>query len=146
MATPPKSIQENLEAWGTSSLAPTGLATLIAPLHLRPIQPFPLVFVPVLLFSSYANLQGFKIDSAGFTAAASGTYALLALRRKNNNNNLRFGGSSRFMGKYFSIRGIVRGSAVAVAAANTVAAGWVYATGDREKEKRLRRENPRWVE
>jgi hypothetical protein len=96
-----------------------------------------LLFVPILLFSSYANLQGFKIDSAGLTAAASGTYALLALRRKN-------GGG--FRNKFLSVRGVVRGSAIVIAAVNTVAAGWVYATGNREKEKRHRSENPRWVE
>jgi hypothetical protein len=118
-------------------MAPTGLATLIAPLHLRPAQPLPLLFVPVLLFSSYANLQGFKVDSAGVTMAASGAYALLALRRK------PVGG---FRSKFFSVRGVVRGSAVALGFTNAVAAGWVYATGDRKKEKRNRRENPRWVE
>ncbi|KAI8634334.1 hypothetical protein F5Y19DRAFT_470520 [Xylariaceae sp. FL1651] len=139
MATPepPKSVKAQLEAWGNSSLAPTGLATLIAALHLRPAQPLPLLFVPVLLFSSYANLQGFKIDSAGVTMAASGTYALLAMRRK------PVGG---FRSKFLSVRGAVRGSAIALGIVNAAAAGWVYATGDREKEKSFRKENPRWVE
>ncbi|KAI1185880.1 hypothetical protein F5B17DRAFT_406177 [Nemania serpens] len=132
---PPKSVRLRLEAWGNSSLAPTGLATLITPLHMRPAQPLPLLFVPVLLFSSYANLQGFKIDSAGVTMAASGTYALLALRRR-----------QQFRSKFFSVRGVVRGSAIALGLANAVAAGWVYATGDREKEKLERRDNPRWAE
>ncbi|KAI0102455.1 hypothetical protein GGR51DRAFT_527436 [Nemania sp. FL0031] len=134
---PPKSVKSQLEAWGNSSLAPTGLATLITPLHLRPAQPLPLLFVPVLLFSSYANLQGFKIDSAGVTMAASGTYALLALRRKNT------GG---FRSKFLSVRGAVRGSAIGLGVMNAVAAGWVYATGDREKEKQYRQDNPRWTE
>ncbi|KAI0436902.1 hypothetical protein F4803DRAFT_540610 [Xylaria telfairii] len=138
MATsePPQSVKAQLEAWGNSSLAPAGLATLVAPLHLRPAQPFPLLFVPVLLFSSYANLQGFKIDSAGLTMAASGTYALLALRRK------PVGG----IRSKFSVRGVVRGSAVALGVVNTVAAGWVYATGNREMEKQYRKDNPRWAE
>ncbi|KAI1115496.1 hypothetical protein F5Y14DRAFT_410706 [Nemania sp. NC0429] len=132
---PPKSIRSKLEAWGNSSLAPTGLATLITPLHMRPAQPLPLLFVPILLFSSYANLQGFKTDSAGITASASGTYAVLALRRRRNQG---FG--------FLSVRGAVRGAAVALGLANAVAAGWVYATGDRERERRERRENPRWAQ
>ncbi|KAI1175153.1 hypothetical protein F4777DRAFT_551510 [Nemania sp. FL0916] len=133
---PSKSLKSQVEAWGKSSMAPTGLATLITPLHMRPAQPLPLLFVPVLLFSSYANLQGFKIDSAGVTAAASGTYALLALRRR------PVGG---FRGK-FSVRGGVRGAAVALGVMNAVAAGWVYATGNRDVEKRQREDNPRWTE
>ncbi|KAI1298663.1 hypothetical protein F5Y03DRAFT_398033 [Xylaria venustula] len=132
---PPKSVKSQLEAWGNSSLAPTGLATLITALHLRPAQPVPLLFVPVLLFSSYANLQGFKIDSAGVTTAASGTYALLALRRK------PVGG---FRSK-FSIRGAVRGSAIGIGVVNVLAAGWVYATGNRQQEKQYREDNPRWT-
>lgn len=120
-----------------SSLAPTGLATLITPLHLRPAQPLPLLFVPVLLFSSYANLQGFKIDSAGVTMATSATYALLALRRKN---------AGGFRAKFFSVRGVVRGSAIGLGVMNAVAAGWVYATGNRENEKQYRQDNPRWAD
>ncbi|TGJ84247.1 hypothetical protein E0Z10_g4533 [Xylaria hypoxylon] len=136
MATPepPKSITSKLDAWGNSSFAPTGLATLISALHLRPAQA-PILFVPILLFSSYANLQGFKIDSAGVTTAASGTYALLALRRK------PVGG---FRGK-FSVKGVVRGAAIGIGAVNALAAGWVYATGNREKEKQYRQDNPRWA-
>ncbi|KAI3340239.1 hypothetical protein F4824DRAFT_415487 [Ustulina deusta] len=133
---PPNPVKSQLEAWGNSSLAPTGLATLVAALHLRPAQPLPLLFVPVLVFSSYANLQGFKIDSAGVTMAASGTYALLALRRKP---------VSGFRSK-FSVKGAVRGSAIGIGVVNAVAAGWVYATGNREKEKQYRQDNPRWVE
>ncbi|KAI1426325.1 hypothetical protein F5Y12DRAFT_292087 [Xylaria sp. FL1777] len=133
---PSKSIKSQLGAWGNSSLAPTGLATLITALHFRPAQPLPLLFVPVLLFSSYANLQGFKIDSAGVTMAASGTYTLLALRRK------PVGG---LRGK-FSVRGVVRGSAIGIGVVNAVAAGWVYATGNREEEKQYRQDNPRWAE
>ncbi|KAI1374725.1 hypothetical protein F4677DRAFT_153446 [Hypoxylon crocopeplum] len=137
MATsePSISIRSRLEAWGNSSFAPTGLATLITALHFRPLQVRPMLFVPILLFSSYANLQGFKIDSAGATAAASGTYTLLAMRRR----------PGAFMNR-FSIRGIVRGAAVGIGAINTVAAGWVYAKGGREREKEERKNNPRWVD
>ncbi|KAI1389234.1 uncharacterized protein F4822DRAFT_405410 [Hypoxylon trugodes] len=132
---PSKSIGSQFEAWGNSSFAPTGLATLITALHFRPLQIKPMLFVPILLFSSYANLQGFKIDSAGITAASSGTYALLALRRRPNTFRSRF-----------SIRGIVRGGAIGIGLMNVIAAGWVYAKGDRNKEKENRRNNPRWVE
>ncbi|KAI1337265.1 hypothetical protein F5Y15DRAFT_157908 [Xylariaceae sp. FL0016] len=136
---PPKSVTSTLDAWGNSSMAPTGLATLITALHARPFQVHPMLFVPLLLFASYANLQGFKIDSAGVTAAASGTYALLALRR-----------SPGAIWRKFSVRGVVRGSAVGIGAMNTVSGGWVYAKGStkasREKERANRRDNPRWVE
>ncbi|CAJ2511968.1 Uu.00g075930.m01.CDS01 [Anthostomella pinea] len=136
MATqePSRSMLSNLSAWGNSSMAPTGLATLITALHFRPLQIRPLLFAPVLLFSSYANLQGFKKDSAGITAAASGTYALLAFRR-------RAGG---LVAKFMSVRGAVRGAAVGVGLMNCVAGGWVYAMGDRERERAERRDNPRW--
>jgi hypothetical protein len=40
-----------------------------------------MTFTPVLLFSSYLNLSNYKTDSAGITAAWSGLYALLAMRR-----------------------------------------------------------------
>ena len=91
-----------------------------------------MAFVPVLLFASYANLQGFRKDAAGITAAASGTYGLLALRR------------SGAVGGRFSVRGVVRGVALGIAAANAIAAGWVYASTDREAEAKERQENPRW--
>lgn len=64
------------------SVPPTLLATLISAQHMRPFQPLPMTFPVVLLFSSYLNLSGFKSDAAGITAAWSGLYALLALRRK----------------------------------------------------------------
>ena len=58
------------------------LATLIAPQHIRPLQPIGLLFPTTLVFSSYLSLNGFKKDSAGFVAAQSGLYILLASRRK----------------------------------------------------------------
>lgn len=64
------------------SVPPTLLATLITAQHARPFQALPLAFAPVLLFSSYLNLGGYKTDAAGTTAAWSGLYALLAMRRK----------------------------------------------------------------
>ncbi|RYO83149.1 hypothetical protein DL766_004663 [Monosporascus sp. MC13-8B] len=120
-----------LPATADSSLAPTGLATLITAQHLRPFQAAPMALAPLLLFSSYANLQGFRKDSAGITAAASGTYAVLALRGRRRDRLL-------------SVRGTVRAAAVALGLANAVAGGWVYATADRESERRERTENPRW--
>ncbi|KAG7285401.1 hypothetical protein NEMBOFW57_010028 [Staphylotrichum longicolle] len=58
---PPKSVASKLTAWGSN------------PSHGLP---------PLLIFSSYLTLAGFKIDGAGMTAAWSGVYALLALRRR----------------------------------------------------------------
>jgi hypothetical protein len=65
-----------------NSVPPTVLATLITAQHARPFQALPMAFVPVLLFSSYLNLSGYKTDAAGTTAAWSGLYALLAMRRR----------------------------------------------------------------
>ena len=63
-------------------LPPTLLATLITAQHMRPFQPLPMIFPPILLFSSYLNINSYKIDAAGVTAAWSGLYLLLASRRK----------------------------------------------------------------
>lgn len=64
-----------------NSVPPTLLATLITAQHARPFQPLPMLFPPILLFSSYLNLSDYKSDAAGITAAWSGLYALLAMRR-----------------------------------------------------------------
>ncbi|ODA78085.1 hypothetical protein RJ55_06688 [Drechmeria coniospora] len=131
---PPKTAIERLHDWGSSSLPPSLLATLVTALHARPLQPLPLVlFTPPLLFASYLNLAGYPTGSAGLAAAWSGIYALLALRRR---QSLR--------GK-FSIRGLVRGAAVGLGTANAVAGGWVYFMGnfERDEEERLRRK--RWT-
>ena len=113
-------------------MPPMGLATLITALHFRPFQALPMAFTPVLLFSSYLNLAGFKIDSAGITAAWSGMYVLLALRRRQP------------FRQRFSARGVIRGAAIGLGGVNTVAGGWAYAYGDREREKAERKERNRW--
>jgi len=82
-----------------------------------------MTFPPVLLFTSYANLQGFKVDSAGISAAWSGLYLLLAARRK-----------QPFMKKW-GARGIVRGATMGLCLANMVAGGLTYTLGRREKEE-----------
>ncbi len=89
---------------------------------MRPLQLLPMSFVPVLLFTSYSNVNGFKKDSAGISAAWSGLYLLLASRRK-----------QKFMTKW-SPRGIVRGSSMGLALANMVAGGLTYALGPKENE------------
>lgn len=81
-----------------------------------------MVFPPLLLFSTYLNLQGYKIDSAGTTAALSGTYLILAGRR-------RVG----FMNK-FGARGIVRGATIGLCLVNLVGGGLAYGFGRRSKE------------
>jgi MFS superfamily sulfate permease-like transporter len=106
---------------------PTLLASLIFAQHARPFQPLPMLFPPLLLFSTYLNLQGFKIDSAGTTAAFSGTYLLLAGRR-------RLG----FMNK-FGARGIIRGATMGLALVNVVGGGLAYTFGSRSKEDEERR-------
>jgi hypothetical protein len=82
-----------------------------------------MIFPPLLLFSTYLNLQGYKIDSAGTTAAFSGTYLLLASRR-------RMG----FMNK-FGARGLIRGATMGLCLVNVVGGGLAYAFGSRTKEE-----------
>lgn len=91
------------------------------------------VFTPILLLSSYLNIGGFKIDSAGITAAWSGLYVLLAARRRPASLRQRF-----------TARGAVRGIAMGLGGLNAVAGGYAYATGDREAEKIERKERDRW--
>lgn len=109
------------------------LTTLIIALYARPFQPLPLVFAPLLTFSSYLTLAGFKIDGAGMTAAWSGIYLLLAARRR-----------PASLRNKFSLRGGVRATAMGLGAINTVAGGAVYATGNRKEEEQERKELNRW--
>ncbi|KAF7563367.1 hypothetical protein G7046_g788 [Stylonectria norvegica] len=128
-----KSVMGYLHEWGTNSLPPSLLATLITALHGRPLQALPLfLFTPPLLFSSYLNLSGYPTGSAGLAAAWSGLYALLALRR---HQSLR--------GK-MSIRGVIRGTAIGLGTANCLAGGWVYFNGDLNKDAEARKERNRW--
>lgn len=98
------------------------LATLIFAQHARPLQLFPMVFTPLLAGSCYLNLQGYKVDSAGTTAALSGAYLVIAGRR-------RLG----FMNK-FGARGIIRGATMALCLANMVGGSLAYGFGSRAKE------------
>ncbi|KAG9190490.1 hypothetical protein G6011_08578 [Alternaria panax] len=83
-----------------------------------------MTFTPVLLFSSYLNLSDYKTDAAGITAAWSGLYALLAMRRSQGIKNK------------FSARGIVRGGSLALCAINVAGCGLAYTFGKREKEEK----------
>jgi len=76
----------------------------------------------LLLFSTYLNLQGFKIDSAGTTAALSGAYLILAGRR-------RIG----FVNK-FGARGVIRGASMGLCLVNLIGGGLAYGFGSRKKE------------
>jgi len=119
--------------WGKSPLPPTLLATLLTALHFRPFQPLPMLFPPVLLFSTYLNLQNFTIDSAGLTAAWSGLYLLMARRRK-------VAGASMGvrLGNKFGARGLTRGAAMGLAGLNLVGCGITYGLGRRrDEEKRV---------
>lgn len=92
-----------------------------------------MLFTPVLLFSSYMNLAGYAIDSAGVTAAWSGMYVLLALRRRPASLRTKF-----------SARGAVRAAAMGLGSANCVAGGIAYLNGNREKEQAERLARNRW--
>ncbi|KAF2491055.1 hypothetical protein BU16DRAFT_530623 [Lophium mytilinum] len=115
-----------LQAWGENPLPPTLLATLITAQHMRPFQALPMMFTPVLLAASYANVSGYKIDAAGVTGAWSGLYLLLASRRK-----------QRIVQK-FGARGIVRGATLGLCIANVVGCGVAYGFGRRRKEEESR--------
>ncbi|TLS27498.1 hypothetical protein PpBr36_04377 [Pyricularia pennisetigena] len=130
---PRKSLIEKVEAWGTSSLPPMGMATLITALHFRPFQPLPMLLTPALIFTSYVTLSGWAIDGAGLNMACSGLYALLAMRRR-----------PASIRNKFSARGFVRGVAIGLGASNAIAGGWVYFTGDRKREKADRIARNRW--
>jgi len=112
---------EYVKAWGEAPVAPAILATLIAAQHLQPPQALPLLFPPVLLFSTYLSLNGHKKDAAGTSAAWSGLYLLLASRRK-----------QRFMKKW-GVRGVIRGTTMGMCALNLVTGGFVYAMAKRDK-------------
>ncbi|KAI7164035.1 hypothetical protein D0869_07066 [Hortaea werneckii] len=109
-------------AYGNNPLPPTLTATLITAQHLRPLQLLPLAFSPVLLFSSYLNINGYKKDSAGVTSAWSAAYVLLARRRKQG------------LGSKFGARGLVRGATVALCAGNVVGGGLAYVFGRRKED------------
>ncbi|WYZ36983.1 hypothetical protein EsH8_II_000489 [Colletotrichum jinshuiense] len=126
------SLFSRLHEYGTNPLPPAIHAIFIAALHGRPLKILPFSFAPALLFSSYVNLAGFPTDSAGFTCAISGLYALLALRRR---QPLR---------KKFTAQGLVRGTAIGMGFANAAAGAWVYANGDRKKDEDERKTRNRW--
>ncbi|KAF2719536.1 hypothetical protein K431DRAFT_305133 [Polychaeton citri CBS 116435] len=113
---------QTAKAWGENAFPPTLLATLITAQHLRPFQPLPMLFPPVLLFSSYLNINGYKVDSAGVASAWSAAYLAIARRRKQTIVNK------------FSVRGIVRGATVGLCLANAACGGLAYFFGRREKE------------
>ncbi|KAF2769593.1 hypothetical protein EJ03DRAFT_374324 [Teratosphaeria nubilosa] len=109
-------------AWGQNPLPATLTATLITAQHLRPLQPLPLLFSPVLLFSSYLNVNGYKKDSAGITSAWSAAYLVIARRRHHSIRNK------------FGARGLVRGATLGLCAVNFAAGVWTYAFSEREEK------------
>jgi len=108
--------------WGESPVTPALLATLIAAQHARPPQFLPLLFPPALLFSTYLNINDYKIDAAGTSAAWSALYLLLARRRKHP-----------LMQKW-GTRGIIRGATMGLCVANLLGGGFVYAIGKRSND------------
>ncbi|KAG2024590.1 hypothetical protein GB937_003782 [Aspergillus fischeri] len=115
-----QSLMQRAKAWGENPFPPTLLASLITAQHMRPFQFMPMLFPPVLLFTSYANIQGFKTDSAGISAAWSGLYLLLAGRRRQP------------LMKKWGARGIVRGTTMGLCLLNMVGGGLAYTLGKRE--------------
>lgn len=130
-------------------MPPMGLATLIIALHARPLQPFPLLFAPALMFASYVNVAGYVVDAAGMTAAWSGMYVLLSLRRRGGGilGRAWVPASLRTSTQRLNTpaRRAVSAAAIGLGSINTVAGGIVYGiTGDRVKEAQEREERNRW--
>lgn len=121
-----------INEFAESPFPPMVLATLVTALHARPYQFFPMTFPPVLLFSTYLNLSGFEVDSAGITGAFSGLYLLLARRRKAPGSGI----AARF-GSRFGARGLTRGATMGVAAANMVAGLTTYGFSKRKESTDL---------
>lgn len=119
-ATPPPQTTDTIPL--ENPLPSTLLATLVVAQHMRPFQTLPMLFPPVLLFSSYLNVNGFKTDSAGLTAAWSAAYLVLAGRRKQG------------FGSKFGVRGLVRGATVGLCVANVVGGGLAYTFGKKEND------------
>ncbi|KAJ5113356.1 hypothetical protein N7456_001890 [Penicillium angulare] len=119
-----RTLVQSFRAWGQHSMPPTLLASLIFAQHARPYQFFPMLFPPALLFTSYANISGFKTDSAGISAAWSGLYLLLAARRRQP------------FTKKFGVRGAVRGGTMALCLVNMIGGGLAYTLGKREEEEK----------
>ena len=90
---------------------------------MQPLRLLPLSFAPAFLFSSYLNVNGFVKDAAGFSAAMSALYIVLARRR-----------SLRIPQQRFGVRGIVRGATVALCAVQIAGGGLAYVLGKREEE------------
>lgn len=117
-------IFQHIKDWGCSPLPPTILATFITALYFRPFQPFPMIFPPVLLFTSYLNLQDFTKESAGLSAAWSGLYLLMAKRRRGKSvNGLSY---NKMRNRFFTARSLTRGAATGLAAINCISGGLTY--------------------
>ena len=82
-----------------------------------------MIFPPILLFSSYLNVGGFKVDSAGITSAWSGIYLLLAMRRKAGGLRQRF-----------NTRGVVRGATLGLCLFNVATGAVAYGLGKRRED------------
>lgn len=108
-----------------NSVPPTLTAALIFAQHARPFQTLPMLFPPILLFSSWLNINGHKIDSAGLTSAWSAAYLVLARRRK------------QAFGSKFGTRGMIRGATMGLCLVNAVSGGVAYAFGKREDEEEV---------
>src|SRR5436190_5531124 len=100
-------------------------------MHMRPVEPFRLIFAPLLLCSSYVSTAGWLIDSAGMSAALSGLYAILAWRRRPPMNK-------KWLASRFSPRAAVRGAAIGLGALNFVSGSQIYLTGDQAAEESAR--------
>lgn len=101
---------------------PALLGVFIFAQHAKPFQTLPMLFPPILLFSSYLNLSGYKTDSAGLTSAWSAAYLILARRRR------------QAFGSKFGVRGVVRGATLGLCVVNVLGGGLAYAFGKRNIE------------
>lgn len=79
-----------------------------------------MLFPPILLLSSYLNINGFKKDAAGLSSAWSAAYLVLARRRKHA------------FKQRFGTMGLIRGATLGLCLANAISGGLVFAFSKRE--------------
>ena len=79
-----------------------------------------MLFPPILLFSSYLNINGYKRDAAGLTSAWSAAYLVLARRRKHA------------FRQRLGMMGLIRGATLALCVMNVISGGLVYAFGKKD--------------
>lgn len=88
-----------------------------------------MTFPPVFLASSYLNVQGYKTDAAGLSAAWSALYLVLARRTTSVYSALK--------PSNWNTGGLRRGATLGMCLAQAVGGGLAYGFGSRSNEMHL---------